>query len=198
MSGKSIRHPQVNERQVTRRMPARSLHVSFVCTGNLCRSPMAEQMFSHQLRERGLQAVHVSSAGTGDQYLGQDIDPRAVQVLRSRGYSVAAHRSAQVSDHCLGADLVVAMTRIQLQALACTFGVPDERLRLLRSFDPKVVPSPFWPFGTRDPMTENPDVDDPSRSGDFEQTFAVIEAALPGLHDWLDTALAQRGVRLSR
>ena len=43
------------------------LHVTFVCTGNICRSPMAEKMFADQIRQRGLgDAVRVTSAGTGD------------------------------------------------------------------------------------------------------------------------------------
>ena len=42
------------------------LHITFVCSGNICRSPMAEKMFAHQIAERGLaDVVRVSSAGTG-------------------------------------------------------------------------------------------------------------------------------------
>ena len=41
------------------------LHITFVCTGNICRSPMAEKMFAHQITQRGLHdAVRVTSAGT--------------------------------------------------------------------------------------------------------------------------------------
>ena len=39
-----------------------ALHVTFVCSGNICRSPMAEKMFAHQIDERGL-----AGTGSGDQ-----------------------------------------------------------------------------------------------------------------------------------
>ena len=63
-----------------------ALHVTFVCTGNICRSPMAEKMFAHQIRERGLaDAVRVTSAGTGNWHVGNCADERANRVLRAHG-----------------------------------------------------------------------------------------------------------------
>jgi protein-tyrosine phosphatase len=62
-------------------------------------------------------------------------------------------------------------------------GVPAERLRMLRSFDPRSgahaldVEDPY--YGTHD---------------DFEDVFTVIDAALPGLHDWVAEQLADRGI----
>ena len=54
------------------------LHVTFVCTGSICRSPMAEKMFADQIRQRGLSdAVRVTSAGTGDWHVGSGADVRA-------------------------------------------------------------------------------------------------------------------------
>ena len=74
------------------------LHVTFVCTGNICRSPMAEKMFAHQLAQRGLgDAVRVTSAGTGNWHVGNGADERAARVLRAHGYSTD-HRAAQVDD----------------------------------------------------------------------------------------------------
>ena len=71
------------------------LHVTFVCTGNICRSPMAEKMFAHQIAERGLtELVRVNSAGTGGWHAGSGADVRAVRVLHERGYPTA-HRAAQ-------------------------------------------------------------------------------------------------------
>ncbi len=112
------------------------LHVTFVCSGNICRSPMAEKMFAHQISERGLaDVVRVSSGGTGGWHAGDGADARACLVLRERGYP-SDHVAAQVSDDHLGADLVVALGRNHLRILS-DLGVPDERLRMLRSFDPR-------------------------------------------------------------
>ena len=159
--------------------PNETLHVTFVCTGNICRSVMAEKMFADQLRGRGLgDAVRVTSAGTGDWHVGAGADERATQVLHAHRHSTG-HTAAQVGTDHLAADLVVAMARNHLRMLR-HLGVDEDRVRMLRSFDPRC--------GAHAPDVEDPyygDVDD------FEKVFAVIEAALPGLHDWVDARLAQ-------
>ncbi|OBK27370.1 protein tyrosine phosphatase [Mycobacterium asiaticum] len=157
------------------------LHVTFVCSGNICRSPMAEKMFAHQIQERGLDGVvRVSSAGTGNWHAGEGADHRAKRVLRDHGYPTA-HRAAQLDDDHLSADLVVALGRNH-QRLLRDLGVDESRLRMLRWFDPRSG-------------AHTPDVDDPyyGDQRDFESVFRVIEAALPGLHDWVDEKLAQNG-----
>ena len=161
--------------------PAAALHVTFVCTGNICRSPMAEKMFADQLRRRGLgDAVRVSSAGTGNWHVGSRADDRATRVLQAHGYPTD-HCAAQLDDEHLAADLVVALGRNHARALR-QLGVDADRIRILRSFDPR---SGAYAL----------DVDDPyyGDGQDFEDVLAVIEAALPGLHDWVDERLARNG-----
>ena len=158
------------------------LHVTFVCTGNICRSPMAEKMFAHQIAERGLaDRVRVTSAGTGDWHVGCEADERANRVLRAHGYPTD-HRAVQLDDQHLSADLMVALGRNHAGQLA-QLGVPPNRIRLLRSFDPRSG-------------AHAPDVEDPyyGSHAEFEETFTAIEASLPGLHDWVDEQLGQRGI----
>ncbi len=142
---------------------------------------MAEKMFADQLRERGLDhAVRVTSAGTGNWHVGSGADERAARVLRAHGYSTD-HRAAQVDDDHLAADLVIALGRNHFRQLQ-QLGVDDDRIRMLRSFDPRSAAYAL-------------DVDDPyyGDQADFEEVFTVIEAALPGLDEWLDEHLAQNG-----
>jgi protein-tyrosine phosphatase len=156
------------------------LHVTFICSGNICRSPMAEKMFAHQISERGLaDQVRVTSAGTGDWHAGEGADNRANRVLRDHGYPTT-HRARRIDEDHVGADLVVALGRNHLRILR-DMGVPPNRLRMLRSFDPK---SGAHPLDVEDPYYGTHD--------DFEDVFAVIEAALPGLHAWVDEQLADR------
>ena len=114
----------------------RPLHITFVCTGNICRSAMAEKMFADQLQRRGLSdAVRVTSAGTGNWHVGNAADARAAHVLRAHGYPTD-HCAAQVDADHLAADLVVAVGRNHVRMLR-QLGVEDERIRMLRSFDPR-------------------------------------------------------------
>lgn len=155
-----------------------TLHVTFVCSGNICRSPMAEKMFAHQIAGRGLaDRVRVSSAGTGGWHAGDGADDRTNAVLSAHGYPTT-HRAAQLDDDHLGADMVVAMGRNHARFLA-EMGVPTERLRMLRAFDPR---SGAHPLDVEDPYYGGPE--------DFEAVFGVIDAALPGLHSWVDERLA--------
>jgi protein-tyrosine phosphatase len=160
---------------------SRVLHVTFVCSGNICRSPMAEKMFAHQIQERGLgDLVRVTSAGTGNWHAGEGADRRAKRVLRDHGYPTD-HRATALEDDHLSADLVIGLGRNHVGILR-QLGVDDSRLRMLRSFDPRSAAHPL-------------DVEDPyyGDHNDFEEAFVVIEAALPGLHDWVDERLAQNG-----
>jgi protein-tyrosine phosphatase len=122
----------------------------------------------------------VTSAGTGDWHVGSCADDRATRVLHAHGYPTA-HCAAQLDAEHLAADLVVALGRNHVRMLR-HLGVEDSRIRMLRSFDPRSAAYAL-------------DVDDPyyGDTQDFEEVFAVIEAALPGLHDWVDEQLARNG-----
>jgi len=158
------------------------LHITFICSGNICRSPMAEKMFAHQISERGLaDSVRVTSAGTGGWHEGEPADRRAGHVLRAHGYP-SSHRAAQITEDHLSADLVIALGRNHVRMVK-DLGVEDDRVRMLRSFDPR---SGAHALDVEDPYYGNHD--------DFEDVFTVIDASLPGLHQWVDEQLTERGI----
>ncbi|MFC7341969.1 low molecular weight protein-tyrosine-phosphatase [Saccharopolyspora griseoalba] len=147
------------------------MHISFICTGNICRSPMADLVFREHLRRAGLDArVTVTSAGTGAWHIGEPADPRTQKVLAHHGYPTE-HVAAQIGDHHLSADLLVAMDNSHLRAVRRMVDDPD-RVRLLRSFDPDA---------------DGAEVADPYFGGPngFEDTMSMVEAAMPGLLDWV-------------
>jgi len=133
-------------------MPAVSAYrVIFVCMGNICRSPMAELVFRHQLaREQMADLVIVDSAGTGDWHAGDPADRRARSALERRGYP-SGHQAKQFrSDWFTQRDLVVALDRDNvrdLRRLAPTKSAADA-IRLLREFDSAAeavdVPDPYY------------------------------------------------------
>ncbi|HET6876267.1 MAG TPA: hypothetical protein VFH38_01920 [Jatrophihabitans sp.] len=84
-----------------------SLRVLFVCTGNICRSPMAERMLQARLDKSGSAAVTTSSAGTRA-VVGHPMDALAARVLREHGGEPDGHRGRQLSaDLVETADLVL-------------------------------------------------------------------------------------------
>jgi len=146
------------------------VHVVFVCSGNICRSPIAEKVFATELERAGLaEGVRVTSAGTGGWHVGDPADDRAAAVLRAAGYP-SDHRARQVDAEALGADLIVALDDTHRRAL-CDVGA--SRVRLLRSFDPTAP--------------EGAEVPDPYYGGDdgFDEVLAMIQAAVPGMLDWV-------------
>ncbi|MEU7057062.1 low molecular weight protein-tyrosine-phosphatase [Streptomyces sp. NPDC046197] len=148
------------------------MHICFVCSGNICRSPSAALVFTGHLRRAGLDgAVRVSSAGIGPWHVGRPIDERAAKVLVRHGYP-AEHIAAQLGTEHLDADLFLAMDRGHEQELRHHVHAPS-RVRLLRSFDPEA--------------TGDLDVPDPYYGGpeEFDEVLDMIEAAMPGLLAWV-------------
>ena len=113
--------------------------VSFVCTGNICRSPMAEVILRDLLEQEGLgDQVRVISSGTGDWHLGGPADPRAVAVLHERGHDGSQHRAEQFGRADFDeVDLVLALDHSHERHLRSLAPTPEaaEKIRLLRSFD---------------------------------------------------------------
>lgn len=157
--------------------------VCFVCTGNICRSPMAESVFRAHVAEAGLEAlVEVDSAGTGGWHEGDGADPRTVSVLEAAGYA-QDHRARQFRRSWFARlDLVIALDAGHLRDLRALAPTPEDaaKVRLLRSYDPTAGAA-------------EADVADPyygSLDG-FEECLELVEAASPGLLDAVREAVKE-------
>ena len=132
--------------------------VVMVCTGNICRSAMAEVVLRDRLAAAGIPdsgpgGVAVTSAGVSDEERGNPIDSRARRVLTEAGYGVgaddvsratgsaiASHTAHRVTDAEIAeADLLLAMTDSHwnvLQRRAAGLGAEPNRIRMYRELDP--------------------------------------------------------------
>ena len=149
------------------------LHIEFVCTGNICRSPMAEVIVREKLAQEGFaDAVTVTSSGIGGWHVGHKADERARAELAAHGYDGEAHRAQQFGFEQEQADLIVALDTNHVSELVAR-GVDADKVRLIRSFDPAAEEG----AGVADPYYGGPE--------GFAVVREQIESAADGIIAWV-------------
>jgi protein-tyrosine phosphatase len=147
-----------------------TLKILFVCSGNICRSPLAEAIFRSMVAEsKESDRFVVDSAGTHDYHEGDKADPRTRRVGRLHGIDVTSIARPVIDADFDRFDLIVAMDRGHLRELRSRAGKNRRvSIRLMREFDP----------GARDQ-----DVPDPYYGGEegFETMYSILEPACRGL-----------------
>lgn len=109
-----------------------SYNVLFVCTGNTCRSPMAEAIARRRFAEREWTHVDVASAGVAAGP-GSPASSHAIIVSADRGLDLTAHRSQPLSPELVEwADLILAMSASHLRGVAAMGG--GDKAALLTDF----------------------------------------------------------------
>ncbi len=120
--------------------------ILFICTGNLCRSPMAEGLMKRKLADRGLDAKHqVQSAGTWA-VNGRPASENAIAVMKERGIDISAHIARTVTaEDVAEATLILVMTRDHAQMLRNTWPQYDWKVYRLSTVAGKRrdVPDPY-------------------------------------------------------
>ncbi|MBM3834734.1 MAG: ribose 5-phosphate isomerase B [Verrucomicrobia bacterium] len=107
--------------------------ILFVCTGNVCRSPMAEGLLRHALRDRG--DYRVVSAGVGA-VEGQAPSPHAVRALKDLGVDISQQRSRSLTPELVQeADYIFGMTHAHVDTITLLYSQAAEKTFLLREFD---------------------------------------------------------------
>ncbi len=92
------------------------MEIVFVCTGNTCRSPLAEGLMKKLLKERGIENIEVSSAGLAA-YAGDEVSEKSVKAAENYGIDISAHRSRRINSYMLENAFFVCMTTSHVQAL---------------------------------------------------------------------------------
>jgi protein-tyrosine phosphatase len=143
--------------------------VLFVCLGNICRSPLAEAIFKHKIKEAGLaDSFWADSCGTSDYHIGDAPDHRTIRCSIKNGVAIS-HAARQLSTQDLHEfDLILAMDQANYRDILRI--APDShrhKVKLMREFDPVGkgdVPDPYW-GGDRE----------------FQEVFDMLERSIDNL-----------------
>lgn len=168
--------------------------IVFVCTGNICRSPMAATVFTAQVSAAGYgNRVLVDSAGTGDWHVGEHADSRTIAALEKRGYDGSRHRARQFEAADFDRhDLVVVFDRGQERILRAWAPTETDRskVQLLLSFDRDASHGRAAGISRAGDGT---DVPDPyySDAAMFETVLDLVEHASTALFRQIEPALRQ-------
>jgi len=143
-------------------------NVLFICTGNVCRSPMAEELLRSQLN--GDRNIEVSSAGIGA-VNGQPPSSYAIEVMKEKGLDISRLRSQPIHQELVRkADCIFVMTYGHLDSLLLLYPSAAEKTFMLREFQPGLAP-------------DEREVDDPI--GQSRETYRAcrdqIEQSIPSL-----------------
>jgi protein-tyrosine phosphatase len=158
----------------------RPVRLIFVCTGNICRSPMAHAMFDHAADERSVSRFfETESAGTSSWHVGENADDRMRACGRRHGV-VVDHLARKLEHGDLdNYDLVLAMDGSHLRHLLNQAGMSPRRdkVMLYRDFEPdwrpeQDLPDPY--YGT---------------AADFEDVFRITERCTSSMLDHLLEAM---------
>ena len=163
-------------------MSNRRINVVFVCSGNICRSPMAEAVFAQLVDQAGLaDRFEISSAGTGDWHVGESPHPGTQEALRRHGVPLVHGKRARRVDAALlaGADYIIAMDEGHVIDLREYGPHADGKVSRLLDYAPDR------------PLR---DVPDPYYTGKYEEVYQLVNAAARGLleHIQQDKSLLRR------
>lgn len=117
--------------------------IMFICSGNTCRSPLAEGLFKKYLKEKNITDIEVSSAGLSV-FPGDEVSVNSALVAMNRGVNISLHRARRVNlEHFAETDLFVCMTPAHANALSrycfpsqiMTLNIPDPYCQPIEAYE---------------------------------------------------------------
>lgn len=152
------------------------IRILFVCLGNICRSPMAEAVMVHLVKENGLETqIEIDSAGTGDWHIGNAPHRGTLQILQTYDIEHPMRaRQIQVSDLDTFDYLIVMDDKNERDVRALATG----RAHIARLLDYA-------------PAVEDKNVPDPYFTGDFDAVYELVRGACENL---LSEIRRERGI----
>ncbi|MEF3309689.1 low molecular weight phosphotyrosine protein phosphatase [Paenibacillus sp. GYB004] len=154
------------------------IHVLFVCLGNICRSPMAEAVLRHQVKEAGLeQQIQIDSAGTGDWHIGHPPHEGTRKLLDSKRISWNGMTARQVKPEDFAQfDYVIAMDNSNLSNLKEMLAQHTREGSGASEQPDGGVKSKMFRLLDLLPERKLENVPDPYYTGNFDEVYEMVEA----------------------
>lgn len=136
------------------------MNILFVCTGNTCRSPMAEGIFKDMLKKNDIENINVSSAGISA-FPGEHANEKSIRALKEKGIDIKEHRAKQLVDEINNADLILTMTKGHKEVIADYYGKntseksPHHSIFTLKEFAAKISGEKLTDTDIHDPYGMN-------------------------------------------
>ncbi len=154
--------------RVDKFMSNKKIHkILFVCHGNICRSPMAEFVMKHMVRQAGLEEqFEIASAATSREEIGNDVYPPVKRLLTAKAVPCKGHSAHQITKAEFEYyDYIIIMDKYNLRNITRVVGEDKNRkISMLRDF------------------TDTPgEIADPWYTGDFDLTYKQVTESCEAL-----------------
>ena len=147
------------------------IKVLFICHGNICRSTLAESLFTHMVKQKGIEELfYINSAATSTEEIGNGPHYGTVGKLREKGIPIVPHRAVQMTrDDYMKYDYLIGMDTANIRNMnRIAGGDPDGKIYKMLSF-----------------AGSGRDVADPWYTGDFDATYEDVLAGCEGFLEYL-------------
>ncbi|MGI4749013.1 MAG: low molecular weight protein-tyrosine-phosphatase [Janthinobacterium lividum] len=130
------------------------MKILMVCLGNICRSPLAEGLMKHAVKEAGLD-WEIDSAGTGNWHVGEGPDRRSVRVAKTHGIDISKQLCRQFKTADFDAfDLILVMDKHNLANVRGMATNEQDKAKVKLFLGDKDVPDPYTDDAQFEPVFE--------------------------------------------